>query len=252
MSEKSPISICFDLHTHTLVSTHAFSTLKEMTDKACALGLRGMAVTDHAIAMPDAPHEWYFFNLLRMPTYVEDGFILLKGMEANVVDKEGRLDMDEWLLKSLDWVIASLHTHCIQPLSVQDATHMWLCVAENPYIDMIGHAEEERWKFDYERVVPVFAQKNKVVELNGNSPQVRHGNEKNLRELMLCCKRYGAKIAVTSDAHSLYDFENYRWALDLLADIDFPPELVVNSSLQRLKQELALHGRKVAQVLNNT
>ena len=237
-----------DLHTHTLASSHAFSTLNEMVDRARSLGYKGMAVTDHAVTMPDSPHEWYFCNITSLPTVLEDGFLLLKGIEANVLDTDGRLDMDEDLFKRLDWVIASLHSKCIRPLNYEEATALWLNVAKNPYVDMIGHSEERRWQYDYDRVIPVFAQNNKVVELNANSPRVRTGNEENLRRLMLCCKRHGAKIALNSDAHSTYNLGELDWALALLEEIEFPEELVVNSSMQRLRKELELHGRPVARL----
>ncbi len=249
MNHTQPIQIVADLHTHTMVSTHAFSTLKEMTDRAHALQLRAMAVTEHAPAVSDAPHKWYFFNLLRMPSAIEKDFILLKGAEANVIDIDGNLDLNIDILKQLDWVIASIHRECMPKLSQDEVTKLWLGVAENPYVDMIGHCEEEYWKFDYARVIPQFAKHNKVVEINGNSPQVRGDCKENLQELLLCCQRFGAKIAVCSDAHSIYDFENYGWALDLLHELDFPAKLVVNSSMERLKQELALHGRAIANIL---
>ncbi|MDL2252988.1 phosphatase [Ruminococcaceae bacterium OttesenSCG-928-I18] len=240
------MDIVADLHTHTLASSHAFSTLNEMVEKARCLGYRAMAVTDHGKALPDSPHEWYFHNITSLPTVLEDGFVLLKGAEANPIGRNGDLDMEDEILKSLDWVIAALHSKCISPLSFEDATQLWLQVAQHPYVDMIGHPEEGRWKFDYERVVPVFKQNNKIVELNGNSPVARKGNERNLRELLLCCKKYGAKIAVNSDAHSTYNMGQLGWAFALLEELAFPEELIVNTSFSRFHEELVLHGRPVA------
>ncbi|MEG3073232.1 MAG: PHP domain-containing protein, partial [Ruthenibacterium sp.] len=46
------MSIIADLHTHTLVSNHAFNTLTEMTTQANKLGLFAMAVTDHGPELP--------------------------------------------------------------------------------------------------------------------------------------------------------------------------------------------------------
>ncbi len=240
------MNIVADLHTHTLVSTHAFATLNEMVAQAKAIGYKAIALTDHAIAMPDSPHEWYFHNVTSLPNQMGDGFILLRGVEANVIDENGGLDMEQELFQKLDWVIASLHRKCIRTMNEEEATALWLKVAENPYVDMIGHSEERRWKYDYDRVVPVFARHHKVVELNANSPRVRSGNDENLRQLMLSCKRHGAKIALNSDAHSTYALGDLGWAIELLEEIDFPEELVVNSSVARLKEELALHGRKAA------
>ena len=54
------MKIIADLHTHTLVSNHAFNTITEMAAAAQKRGLFAMAVTDHGPSMPDAPHPWYF------------------------------------------------------------------------------------------------------------------------------------------------------------------------------------------------
>ena len=243
------MNIVADLHTHTLASSHAFSTLNEMIERAKKLGYKAMAVTDHGMAMPDSPHEWYFYNIVNIPSVLDDGFILLKGAEANVMDIEGHFDIDDETMQSLDWVIAALHAKCISPLSCEQATDMWLKVAQHPYVDMIGHCEEECWKFNYDRVIPVFKEQNKIIEINGNSPVARRGNEENMRELILCCKRHGAPVAVNSDAHSTHNMGRLGWVFNLLDQLEFPQELVINTSLQRLRKALDAHGRAAARLI---
>ncbi|MDL2324772.1 PHP domain-containing protein [Ruminococcaceae bacterium OttesenSCG-928-A16] len=73
------MNLVADLHTHTSVSHHALSTLHEMVEQAKSLGLKTIAITDHAPAMPDSPHLWYFNSLLRLPHILPGGFLLLKG-----------------------------------------------------------------------------------------------------------------------------------------------------------------------------
>lgn len=236
-----------DLHIHTLVSTHASATLGEMMGQARKLGLRALAVTDHGVAMPDSPHSWYFHTLLRQPGLIDGDFLLLKGVEANAIRADGALDMEEGYLQALDWVIVSLHRNCIPYMGVEETTALWLHIAENPFVDMIGHAEQRQYPFEFDRVTKAFAANNKVVELNANSPVSRPGNEAETRELMLACKRNGTRIAVCSDAHSIYEVGNWGWAVELLREIDFPEERIINSSLERLADELARHGRPVAQ-----
>ena len=239
------MNIALDLHTHTLVSTHAFSTMGEMIAQAKQLGLQGMAVTDHGIGTPDSPHEWHFSCLPRLPDILPDGFWLLKGVEANAMDAQGTLDMPEKIRKNLDWVIVSLHTALMPSLTFEEATALWLRVAETPYVDMIGHSEQKEFYYDYDLVTKAFAKHNKVVEFNANSPIARKGNEKNMRELAFFCKKNGAKVAVNSDAHSIYDLGNYENVLPILREVDFPEERVVNRSVPRFLEELKLHGRKI-------
>lgn len=237
-----------DLHTHTLVSSHAYSTLHEMVTRARSLGLLAMAVTDHGVAMPDAPHPWYFHTLVRQPALIEDEFLLLKGVEANAVQTDGELDMPEQTMRGLDWVIVSLHQRCLPYTDPRAITDLWLRVAENPLVDMIGHPEQRQYDFDYDRVTQAFAAYGKVVELNANSPVSRPGNEQNTRELLLACKRNSTRIAVNSDAHSLFEMGNTGWCLELLRELAFPEELVVNASMRALARELERHGRPVAEL----
>ena len=83
-----------DLHTHTLCATHAYNTFNEMAVAAKEIGYCALAVTDHAPAMPDAPHSWHFSNWSAMPPVIND-VVMLYGAEANVMDTKGGLDMPE-------------------------------------------------------------------------------------------------------------------------------------------------------------
>lgn len=232
-----------DLHTHTIASNHAFSTLFEMTEQAKSMGLLAIAVTDHAPGMPDAPHPYYFGNIVHLPDQLPNGLFLLKGAEVNVINVQGELDLSEKARRRLDWVIVSLHQSCLAPLSYEEATNLWLSMAETAYVDMIGHSEQQEFLYDYERVTKAFAKNNKVVELNANSAKVRPGNEENMRRLALCCKQNKTRISVNSDAHSIYDIGNTIDVLQILKEIDFPEALVINSSLSCLMDALSALGR---------
>ena len=141
-----------DLHTHTLCATHAYNTFTEMAAAAKALGYCALAVTDHAPAMPDAPHAWHFGNWSAMPRTI-DGVAILYGAEANVMDTKGGLDLSQSQLKAQDWVVASIHSACVPGLLTRrEANRLWLAVAENPYVDCIGHSEQENYRYDYDLV----------------------------------------------------------------------------------------------------
>ena len=44
-----------DLHTHTLVSGHAYSTIKENVEAARLAGLKYIGLSEHAPDMPSSP-----------------------------------------------------------------------------------------------------------------------------------------------------------------------------------------------------
>ena len=56
-----------DLHTHTVASGHAYSTVQEMAKAAADKGLKGLAITEHAPEMPGTCHLYYFQNLRIVP-----------------------------------------------------------------------------------------------------------------------------------------------------------------------------------------
>ena len=242
------MNVVADLHTHTLASTHAFSTITEMAARAARLGLYAFAVTDHGPKMPDSPHLWHFTNLRCLPDQME-GVWVLKGVEANVCSLDGALDFSRRELEDmgLDWVIASIHPPTLAPtLSVEQATRVWLSVAENPYVDMIGHCETPRYAFDFETVARAFARTGKVVEVNANSAVVRPGGEENLRRMLLVCKESRVKIALNSDAHFADSLACLDSVVPLVRELAYPEELIVNASRENLIQTLKEHGKPIA------
>lgn len=222
-----------DLHTHTIASTHAYCTLLEMADAAAQKGLKAIAMTDHGPGMPDGPHPWHFGNLRTLPPYIK-GVRVLHGVEANIMDYEGTLDIEERYQEELDWVIASYHDPCRLPGTVEQHTRSYLKLAENPYLDVIGHSGTGSYAYDYEKVIPVFKAKGKLVEINSHSFAGREGAKENCRTIALLCKQYEVPIVVNSDAHSVFTLGDLSDALAMLSEIAFPLELVVNRTLDNL------------------
>ena len=52
-----------DLHTHAIMSGHAFSTIMENIAEAKNKGLQVYGLADHAVNMPGTAHIAYFKNL---------------------------------------------------------------------------------------------------------------------------------------------------------------------------------------------
>jgi len=100
-----------DLHTHTVASGHAYNTLYEMAKSASEKGLTLMGSTDHAPKMPGTCHEFYFINFKVIPRKIY-GVNILMGVELNIMDHTGRVDLRKGLLEKVDYSIASLHELC--------------------------------------------------------------------------------------------------------------------------------------------
>ena len=103
-----------DLHTHTIASGHGYSTLQENIMEAQRMGLQFLGLSEHGPAMPGGPHEYFFSNYKCIPRQYGN-LRLLCGIEANITDDKGGLDLPEHLLERMDYVIASMHPPCVTP-----------------------------------------------------------------------------------------------------------------------------------------
>src|SRR3712207_8672658 len=70
-----------DLHTHTIASGHAYTTLLENAKYASEIGLKILGTTEHGPKMPHAPHIWYFYNYKVLPRKIY-GVTMLHGCEV--------------------------------------------------------------------------------------------------------------------------------------------------------------------------
>lgn len=225
------MNIIADLHTHTLVSGHAYSTLKENCEGAKARGLNVLGTTEHGEAMPGASDNIYFRNMRVLRDHIY-GIRLLKGAEANIMDYEGALDVDAKSAQQLDYLIASLHTLCLVPGTKEENTAAYLGAMEGEKVRILGHPDDGRYPYDVEKVVRRAKEKGVFLELNDSSlnpENTRENGEENIRKLLLECKKQGAKIAMGTDAHVEYDVGNFQRSLKLLEELDFPEELIVNA-----------------------
>lgn len=227
-----------DFHCHTVASTHAYSTITELAATAAKRGLKAIACTDHGIGIPDAPHLWHFLNMRILPTHIE-GVRIFRGVEANVVDAAGNLDMPEEALDRMEIVVASMHGGVMPEGECTDA---WLAIADNPRVDIIGHSGSPKYPYDYKKVIPVFGEKGKVVEINENTFTVRQNYVANCRRIAEICKKYGVRVIVDSDAHYHDQLGRGSRSLDMLREIGFPPALIVNGSEENLQAYLKEKG----------
>lgn len=79
-----------DLHTHTIMSGHAYSTMQEMIRSASEKDVKLLGITEHAPRIPGACHPFYFINFKVVPRE-QFGVKLILGCELNIIDYEGHM-----------------------------------------------------------------------------------------------------------------------------------------------------------------
>lgn len=234
-----------DLHTHTIVSGHAYGTINESVAAAKREGLKLLAITEHAPAMPRSCGKIYFDNIDLMP-HDDQGLQVLYGVELNILDDYGRVDLMDHTLNYLDLAIASMHTPCYRDHGVSGNTKAYIYAMENPYVTIIGHPDDARFPVDYDELARQAVEHKVLLEMNSSSMDERSyriGAGDLYRKMLASCVKYGAKIIVNSDAHVSSAVGNHQNAYEILKQEKFPEELVVNSDVERIKEYITFYKK---------
>ena len=222
-----------DIHTHTIASGHAYSTIREMSAAAKAKGLSLLGISEHAPMMPGSCHDFYFANLKILDRTMYDVPVLF-GSELNILNRCGEIDLPEYILKDLDYTIASLHPPCIPFMDEADITNAVLGAIRNPYVHVIGHPDDSRFPLNYDEVTAAAAEHNVLLEINNASlaPKgFRHNPRENYLKMLEYCKKYQTKVILSSDAHVDALVGAHDYALRILQEANFPEELIINGSV---------------------
>ena len=222
-----------DSHTHTVASGHAYSTLAENVLAAAARGIRLLAITDHGPAMPGAPHFWFFKNMRVIPRILH-GVGILRGIEANIVNFNGELDIDEETRQQLDIVLASLHEPIIKPSTKTLHTDAVIKAMASGHIDVFAHGGNPSFPIDTEEVAKAAARYQVLVEINNSSfTTSRPGSEKNCAALAGAVGRHNGLLTFGSDAHIADKVGGFAECLAFIKAIDFPEKQIINASSGR-------------------
>lgn len=234
------MNIELDVHTHTIASGHAFSTLQEMVKAVSEKGLKLYGITEHSPGIPGTCDPIYFRNLHVVPRRMY-GVDLLLGAEINILDTEGHIDMDEVMLRILDIRIAGIHSLCYTPGTRAENTRGMINVIVNPYINIISHPGDGTAELDFEPIVRASKEYHTLLEINNSSLRPTrnkvHARKNNL-EILRLCKQYDVPVILGSDAHISFDIAAYDYVWDLLAETEFPEELIMNTSVEKFRTYL--------------
>ena len=206
-----------------------------MAHSASEKGVQLLGITEHAPKMPGTCHPFYFINFKVIPRELY-GVKLLLGCELNITDYEGNVDLSPRYCKGLDFAIASIHEPCYKSGTISQNTSAYLGAMKNPYVQIIGHPDDSRFPVDYETLVCAAKENHVLLEVNSTSlhPQChRQGAKENYITMLELCKKHHVSIVIDSDAHCEADIGNHNRAWSLLKELDFPEELVVNTSIEK-------------------
>ncbi len=234
-----------DSHTHTILSGHAWSTLRDNVLAAKQRGLYGICLTEHSHTTPGGPPEYLPHSQGMLPDFF-DGIRVYRGVEANIMVPDGSVDTPAQYLESCEFVVASIHPFFVKIGGLEENTGAYLGAIRHPHVDLIGHADDPAVPCDFEAIVGEAARLHKLIEFNNNSLSGHRPNSKpNLMRLIDTCKRMGARVCVSSDAHFETMVGNVAPIMLLLEEMNFPEALIVNMTAARFEAYLEERKRRV-------
>ena len=238
------MEILIDMHNHTISSGHAYSTILEIAKEASNKGMKYIGITDHGPSMQGAANIWHIGNLKIIPKVIY-GVEVLIGVESNIINEEGELDVPDYYLENLDIVLAGLHEGPINSRDKTSNTKAVLNAMDNKFVDIIVHLGNPGFPVDMEQVVLKAKETNTLLEINNSSLYTsRIGSESNCKDLAELCKAYGVPVIVNSDSHFAMDVGRVDNAIKLLKDVKMPDELIINSSVERFQNYMKNKEKK--------
>lgn len=207
--EKSDLLGC--LHNHSTWSD-GMNTLKEMAVHCRDLGLQYFGICDHS-------QSAFYANGLKPERVLEQQaeidklnaelapFKIFKGIESDILPS-GQLDYEEDILRTFDFVVASVHS--VLKMDKEKATARLITAIENPYTTILGHPtgrlllSREGYPIDHAKVIDACAANGVVIELNAHPYRL----DIDWRWIPYCMEK-GVLISINPDAHEKDGLDMY-------------------------------------------
>jgi len=220
-----------DMHVHSDYSD-GNATIKQVAERAEALGYKYLAVTDHSQSLkiaggltPERVRQKR--DEIRKINAGLTGLKLLFGTELDILS-DGTLDYSDDLLKEFDWVVASIHSGFKQPR--ERITRRIISAMENPLVDCIAHltgrliGQRAPYEIDIEEILGVAAKTGTAIEINANYERLDLDDIWSKR-----AKQLGVKLAIGTDAHRLEHLDMLRLGLAVARRGWLEPDDVLNT-----------------------
>jgi DNA polymerase (family 10) len=204
-----------DLHSHTNW-TDGTQTLEEMAKAAKGRGYQYLALTDHTqnLAMTRGLNPERLREERALVNKINQKlapFVVLMGTEMDIL-LDGQLDFPPEVLAELDYVSASVHSGFRQAEKVM--TERIVRAISQPWVNTLNHPHgrkirrREGYAVDMQTVIETAARVGCALELNATPDRLDLNGDWARKALQL-----GAKFTVSSDAHSVKDFDYMQFGV---------------------------------------
>ena len=234
-----------DYHVHSVYS-HGKQTIAENAARAKELNLKQIAITDHGLR-----HVAFGLTRKKLAAMRKEidalgdcGVEILLGVEANLIGRNGEVDLEERDYEELDVIVCNFHkavwAHSagdffkfFVPNLALDAfrmkrsdarvranTRALVQAVKKHKIDIVSHVNYVM-RVDCEEVAKACADYGTMIELSGKKSSFSD-------EEFLKMADTGVTFILNSDAHSADRVCDFRRGLDLVARTGYPLERIAN------------------------
>lgn len=225
-----------DLHTHTSYSDGVTSPVR-MIESAAEKELEAIAVTDHGPELSVGMEPSQIEPMIADVEYLKaDAEIpVLVGIEANVIDSAGALDIGEEVLSKLDVVVAGIHylspSEASSEIIAREYLEAVVNLMKDQEIDILAHPfwyhkdlSSQLSREDLKAFAEVAAEQEVAIELNRKYrvPSKR---------LLLICGEEGTAFSFGSDAHTPQEVGRMSWAANMLEEVGVSQDSLVLEKL---------------------
>jgi DNA polymerase (family X) len=218
-------------HAHTTWSDGVLG-IAPMARAAAERGLEYFGISDHT----RAAHYANGLDIERLNMQRRDverarrevpQIVILHGVECDILE-DGSLDLPDDQLASLDYVIASVHSHLDLPLEQQTARV--LRALSHPLVSMLGHPTSrlllgrDPIRVDLDAVARAAAQHKVFLEMNTTAQRLDLSSDQARRAASL-----GASLVINPDAHEPRGFDTLPFGVQLARRARLAPERVLNT-----------------------
>ncbi|MGB3367669.1 MAG: PHP domain-containing protein [Acidaminobacteraceae bacterium] len=226
------MNIYGDYHTHTIYS-HGLGTIEDNVKAAIEIGLSEIAISDHGpghmgFGIKRSKYQEMRDVIDELSVKYPNIKILL-GLEANILDIEGNIDVDDHILELNDILLAGyhfgskptklfrdMHMHYLNYRSgklkdlskLREINTVSIINAINKYkIDLITHPGA-KGPVDITRIGEAAFKRGTALEINSS-----HGYL-SVEQLKVAMKVDGLEYMINSDAHKVDDIGNFKKAIE--------------------------------------
>ncbi|MGL5123602.1 MAG: PHP domain-containing protein [Fusobacteriaceae bacterium] len=234
-----------DLHIHTNVNPHAYSTLEENIVSAQNKKMKVIAITNHGPALQDSPHWWSLANMCIIPEYMGE-LRILKGVEVNIIGENGEIDINQRVYDVMDIVIGGFHAvpEYGDTLDIKRNTRSLINLIKSQKVDILVHLGNPMFPIEYEEIVKCAKEHNVAIELNnGSIANSRKGSQGNCEKIAELASNYGCWLTLSSDSHFSREIGIFTYVEKIKDKFNFPERLLLNSSEEILNEFLEIRKK---------